>query len=73
MLLLRSDNLPESPEWTYELKLDGYRAIAVQSGGVSCLFSRNGNDFGPRYPTLLQALSSLPDENCDRWRGPRPR
>jgi ATP-dependent DNA ligase len=26
MLLLRTDSLPDSPQWLYELKLDGYRA-----------------------------------------------
>ena len=25
MLLLRTEKLPEGPEWVYELKLDGYR------------------------------------------------
>jgi ATP-dependent DNA ligase len=28
MLLLSSETLPEGPSWTYELKLDGYRALA---------------------------------------------
>jgi ATP-dependent DNA ligase len=32
MLLLRQETLPEGPEWLYELKLDGYRALAVKSG-----------------------------------------
>jgi ATP-dependent DNA ligase len=27
MLLLRTENLPEGPEWQVELKLDGYRAL----------------------------------------------
>ena len=30
MLLLRTDKLPEGPEWTYEIKLDGYRALAFK-------------------------------------------
>ena len=33
MLLLRRDRLPEGPEWLYELKLDGYRALAINTGG----------------------------------------
>ncbi len=33
MLLLRAERLPEGPNWSYELKLDGYRALAIKSGG----------------------------------------
>ena len=33
MLLLRTEKLPEGPDWQYELKLDGYRALAIKSGG----------------------------------------
>jgi ATP-dependent DNA ligase len=37
MLLLRTERLPEGPNWLYELKLDGYRALAIKSGGkVNC-------------------------------------
>jgi ATP-dependent DNA ligase len=31
MLLLRAEWLPEGPDWLYELKLDGYRALAIKS------------------------------------------
>jgi hypothetical protein len=34
MLLLRAERLPEGPDWLYELKLDGYRAVAIKLGGV---------------------------------------
>jgi hypothetical protein len=33
MLLLRKERLPEGSEWLYELKLDGYRALAIKRGG----------------------------------------
>ena len=45
MLLLRSDSLPQGPQWQYELKLDGYRAIAFKRDGTVQLRSRNDNDF----------------------------
>jgi ATP-dependent DNA ligase len=35
MSLLRTERLPEGPDWLYELKLDGYRALAVKTGGKS--------------------------------------
>jgi bifunctional non-homologous end joining protein LigD len=33
MLLLRTEKLPEGPEWVHELKFDGYRALAIKIGG----------------------------------------
>ena len=50
MLLLRTEMLPEGPEWVYEIKLDGYRALAFKTGGKLSLRSRNDNDFAQRYP-----------------------
>ena len=62
MLLLRTDRLPESPNQSYELKLDGYRALAIKTGGRVKLRSRNDNDFNGRYPAIVNALSAMPDE-----------
>jgi DNA ligase D-like protein (predicted ligase) len=62
MLLLRTERLPEGIEWLYELKLDGYRALALKSGGRVQLRSRNDYDFTARYPSLVKALGSMPDE-----------
>src|SRR6202049_398280 len=62
MLLLRTEKLPDGPEWLIELKLDGYRAQAIKSGGKVQLRSRNDNNFNTRYAGLVKALSSMPDE-----------
>jgi len=62
MLLLRTDKLPEGTNWTYKLKLDGYRAIAFKSSGMVYLRSRNNKDFNGRYPAIVDALAALPDE-----------
>ena len=48
MLLLPSSDLPDGTAWLYELKLDGYRAIAFKSGGEVHLRSRNDNDFNKK-------------------------
>jgi bifunctional non-homologous end joining protein LigD len=61
MLLLRTDLLPSGEEWVYELKLDGYRAIAFKRDRAVHLRSRNDNDFNSRYPAIVKALAALPD------------
>src|SRR5687767_2429375 len=61
MLLLKTDSLPEGAQWLYELKLDGFRAIAFKSNRTLHLRSRNDNDFARRYPGVVTALAGLPD------------
>ena len=62
MLLLRTDALPADRErWEYQLKFDGYRAIAFKTGGKLHLRSRNDNDFSVRYAGVLKGLAKLPD------------
>jgi DNA ligase D-like protein (predicted ligase) len=63
MLLQRVSALPEDPsQWLYQLKLDGYRAIAFKREGKVFLRSRNDNDLATRYASITKALSKLPNE-----------
>src|SRR3954463_13916699 len=61
MLLLRTEKLPQGGGWSYELKLDGFRAVAFKTGGKVHLRSRNDKDFGDKYPAIVKALAALPD------------
>jgi DNA ligase D-like protein (predicted ligase) len=62
MLLLRTEKLPEGSEFIHELKLDGFRSLAVKSAGNVHLRSRNDKDFNAKYPSLVKALADMPDE-----------
>lgn len=62
MLLLPADTLLAGPMWTYELKLDGYRALGIKTCGTVRLRSRNDKDFNRKYPGIAKALAALPDE-----------
>jgi ATP-dependent DNA ligase len=37
--------LPEGPDWTHEIKLDGYRVIVVRTSSETILYSRNNKNF----------------------------
>ena len=47
--------LPEGPEWSYELKLDGYRALIITDGTSIKVRSRNDKDLMPMYPAVAAA------------------
>jgi ATP-dependent DNA ligase len=53
--------LLDGPGWFYEIKFDGYRAIAVKSDRVVKLFSRRHKSFDEQYPYLVEALGGLPE------------
>jgi bifunctional non-homologous end joining protein LigD len=47
--------LPDGPEWSYELKLDGYRALIIKDGMSIRVRSRNNKDLMPMYPAVAAA------------------
>jgi ATP-dependent DNA ligase len=53
---------PEGPEWTYEIKLDGYRLEALKIAGKVTLFSRRRNVLNGKFGYIADALASLPDD-----------
>jgi bifunctional non-homologous end joining protein LigD len=62
MQCLAVDALPEGPEWAYEFKLDGYRALGIKRTRNGRPISRKGKDLSARFPGITEALERLPDE-----------
>jgi bifunctional non-homologous end joining protein LigD len=58
MKALRVRGLPVG-NWLYEMKFDGYRALAFKNGKEIRLRSRNQTLFNDNYPVLVDALKSL--------------
>ena len=60
MLAVLAKGTPAPAErYVYEVKYDGYRALAAISGGKVSVRSRNDLDFGARFPWVLPALSQI--------------
>lgn len=47
------------PDWLFEIKWDGYRAIASKHKQNYELYSRNHNTFAEKYPPVVEALHEL--------------
>jgi DNA ligase D-like protein (predicted ligase) len=55
--------LPIGDQWAFEIKLDGYRAIAVKSGTKVGLLSRNHKSFNTQYKAIVEALAGMPEDS----------
>ncbi|RNL85088.1 ATP-dependent DNA ligase [Halostreptopolyspora alba] len=75
MLARTVHTLPEGPEWRYEPKWDGFRAIANRENGRTVVTSRSGRRLDTRFPEIAEAVSGLlpdgtsVDGEIVRWSG----
>jgi bifunctional non-homologous end joining protein LigD len=53
--------LPSAGRWLYEIKLDGYRCLALKRDGSVTLFSRRGNKLNADFPEIAKQLLALED------------
>ena len=52
-------SVPSGRDWIHEIKLDGYRLIAVKASGKLRLFTRNELDWTDRFKNLAAELGRL--------------
>jgi bifunctional non-homologous end joining protein LigD len=50
---------PPPGEWLYEIKFDGFRAIAFRDRRGTRLRSRNDHDFAGKFPEVVEAIAAL--------------
>lgn len=62
MLATAIDQPFTDKDWLFELKLDGYRAIAEISKKEVLLYSRGGLSLAPVYPPIPEALKKIKTE-----------
>jgi bifunctional non-homologous end joining protein LigD len=53
------------PDWVWELKHDGYRALLVKDGERLNLFTRRGNDLLSFFPEIAADMLKLPEIAID--------
>lgn len=58
------ENPPATGNWTYELKFDGIRLIAIKNSEKVSLLSRNQNEQSGRFPEIVAAIKNLPVREC---------
>lgn len=59
MLATTGKKIFNDPDWIYELKWDGYRALAHIEDGKVDLYSRNGISFNSKFPKLVEDLEQV--------------
>ena len=50
---------PPAGDWTYEIKFDGFRALALKNAAGTQLLSRNNKDLADNFPEVAAAVAAL--------------
>jgi bifunctional non-homologous end joining protein LigD len=58
MECLRVERSPEGERWTYEVKWDGYRTLAVKDRNTVGLYSDKGNSHTEKFPGIAFSLKN---------------
>jgi ATP-dependent DNA ligase len=54
------ERIPDGPQWQYEPKWDGFRALAFRDGAEIFLQSKSGQPLARYFPEIVAALEALP-------------
>jgi bifunctional non-homologous end joining protein LigD len=46
-------------DWIYEIKFDGYRALALRGGRETRILSRNQKNLGKKFPEITSSIAAL--------------
>jgi bifunctional non-homologous end joining protein LigD len=63
MLATLASAVPTGPQWTFEEKYDGIRALAYRQRGRVRLWSRNELDLTAGFPDVAEAVAKLPGDD----------
>ena len=55
----RIEDAPPPGDWEFEIKFDGFRALAYKEGKAVHLLSRTNHDLAPKFPEITEALQAL--------------
>jgi bifunctional non-homologous end joining protein LigD len=64
MLATLTESYFSHPDWVFEPKLDGVRAVALKDGNGVRVMSRNRLSLNDRYPQVVEAISKLEVEKA---------
>jgi bifunctional non-homologous end joining protein LigD len=64
MNALLVDKLPTDRNWLYEIKWDGYRAVAVKNTTGAELYSRRSRLITGEFPDVADAVERVPGKSC---------
>ncbi len=63
MLAKPVSELPEGPNWQYEIKWDGYRALAINNRHEPVLVSRRNNSLTSKFPSIAAGLNTVENDS----------
>jgi len=56
MLATLVENPFDDPDWLFEMKLDGVRALVIRESDDVRIMSRNQKPFGRRFPEVVEGV-----------------
>ena len=55
-------DLPDGPDWQFEPKWDGFRALILREGGEIALLSKSGKSLARYFPEVVETIAAVKAE-----------